>query len=178
MVVFLQIIPEGILERFKGEFPREIKLETQNRRSYKIGVAENKLDTCYNQKLVFSVGWGKFVETFGLQTGDTIVLIYNGNSQFSVIIFDKFGCEKALSVVVDPVPPPLQERRAYGTDTVRSSHFHPQPLQRQPFIAVNGLPVESPPTEGQWCVQMEMDKSCQGSRAAINTPPSESSGLS
>ncbi|VAI69826.1 unnamed protein product [Triticum turgidum subsp. durum] len=108
------VIPEGILQRFKGEFPREIKLETQNRRSYKIGVTENKLDICYNQKLVFSVGWGKFVETFGLQAGDTIVLIYNGNSQFSVIIFDKHGCEKAISVIVDPVPPPVQERRPYG----------------------------------------------------------------
>ncbi|KAF7106480.1 hypothetical protein CFC21_107206 [Triticum aestivum] len=171
------IIPEGILERFKGEFPREIKLETQNRRSYKIGVAENKLDTCYNQKLVFSVGWGEFIETFGLQTDDMIVLIYNGNSQFSVIIFDKHGCEKALSVIVDPVPPPVQERRPYGTDIVKSSHFHSQPMQRQPFIVVNGLPVESPPTEGQWRAQLEMDKSCQGSMAAINTPPSESSGL-
>lgn len=49
------IIPEEFLQRFKGEFPREMILETQNCRSYVIGVAKN------NGNLVLTVGWGKFV---------------------------------------------------------------------------------------------------------------------
>ncbi|KAI4985517.1 hypothetical protein ZWY2020_018147 [Hordeum vulgare] len=112
------IVPKEFLQRFKGEFPREMILETQNRRSYKIGVAKN------NGKLVFTVGWGKFVETLGLKRADTIVFRYNGNSQFNVIIFDEDGCEKASSVFLDPSPPPVQERRTSATDTVKSSHVH------------------------------------------------------
>ncbi|KAI5016066.1 hypothetical protein ZWY2020_005913, partial [Hordeum vulgare] len=118
LVVSLQIVPKEFLQRFKGEFPREMILETQNRRSYKIGVAKN------NGKLVFTVGWGKFVETLGLKRADTIVFRYNGNSQFNVIIFDEDGCEKASSVFLDPSPPPVQERRTSATDTVKSSHVH------------------------------------------------------
>nr|XP_045084692.1 putative B3 domain-containing protein Os08g0325100 [Aegilops tauschii subsp. strangulata] len=152
------IIPEEFVRRFKGEFPREMILETKNRCSYIIGVAKNK------EKLVLTVGWGKFVETFGLEMGDTIVFRYNGNSQFSVIIFDKLGCEKALSVVPDLFPPPVQERCTNATDTVKSS----QPIQMQPFGRVNGLPVESPPTKRQRHFQMEVDESCQGKITAIN----------
>ncbi|KAM3261068.1 hypothetical protein ACQJBY_052000 [Aegilops geniculata] len=147
------IIPEEFVLRFKSEFPREMILETKNRCSYIIEVAKNK------EKLVLTVGWGKFVETFGLEMGDTIVFRYNGNSQFSVIIFDKLGCEKALSVVPDLFPPPVQERCTNATDTVKSSQ---QPIQMQPFGTVNGLPVESPPTKRQRHFQMEMDESCQG----------------
>ncbi|XP_044396896.1 putative B3 domain-containing protein Os08g0325100 [Triticum aestivum] len=162
------IIPEEFVRRFKGEFPREMILETKNRCSYIIGVAKNK------EKLVLTVGWGKFVETFGLEMGDTIVFRYNGNSQFSVIIFDKLGCEKALSVVPDLFPPPVQERCTNATDTVKSS----QPIQMQPFGRVNGLPVESPPTKRQRHFQMEVDESCQGKITAINISSAEPSGES
>ncbi|XP_044383391.1 putative B3 domain-containing protein Os03g0621600 isoform X3 [Triticum aestivum] len=84
------IIPEVFVQRFKGEFPREMILETQNCHSYVIGVAKN------NGNLVLTVGWGKFVGTFGLEMGDTIVFRYIGNSRFNVIIFDELGCEKAI----------------------------------------------------------------------------------
>ena len=78
-------------------------LETQKCHNYIIGVAKN------NGNLVLTVGWGKFVETFGLHMGDTLVFRYNGNSQFNVIIFDELGCEKASSVFLDPFPPPVQK---------------------------------------------------------------------
>uniref|UniRef100_A0A8I6Y317 TF-B3 domain-containing protein n=1 Tax=Hordeum vulgare subsp. vulgare TaxID=112509 RepID=A0A8I6Y317_HORVV len=127
-------------------------LETQNRRSYKIGVAKN------NGKLVFTVGWGKFVETLGLKRADTIVFRYNGNSQFNVIIFDEDGCEKASSVFLDPSPPPVQERRTSATDTVESSHVH--------------TPMESPR------LKMEMDMSCQDNNTVISISSCDSSGES
>ena len=79
-------------------------LETQKCHNYIIGVAKN------NGNLVLTVGWGKFVGTFGLEMGDTIVFRYIGNSRFNVIIFDELGCEKVSSVYVDPSPPPVQER--------------------------------------------------------------------
>ncbi|XBH73337.1 hypothetical protein VPH35_100454 [Triticum aestivum] len=127
------IISEEFVRRFKGEFPREMILETKNRCSYIIAVAKNQ------EKLVLTVGWGIFVKTFGLEMGDTILFRYNGNSQFSVIIFDTLGYEKALSVV----------------DLLRLfSHLHPQPIQMV-------LP-ESPPTKRQRHFQMEVDESCQG----------------
>ncbi|XBI84862.1 hypothetical protein VPH35_093084 [Triticum aestivum] len=149
------VIPKEYVQRFKGEFPREMILETQNRRSYVIKVAEN------NGKSVLTVGWGKFVETFGLHMGDTLVFRYNGNSQFNVIIFDELGCEKASSVFVDPFPPPMQKRCTSTTDTVKSSHFHHEAIQTQPFSIGKGMPMESPRS------QMEIDKPCQDNNTVI-----------
>ena len=130
--------------------------------------------------------------------GDTIVLRYNGKSKFTVIIFDKLGCENALSAVVDPDPvlALVQERHTNATESVNrsnidprsaqkqspvesmnTSHVLPQPMEMQPSTSrVNGMPMESPPAEGQRPLQM--DKSCQGNMTPINVPSSESSGLS
>jgi hypothetical protein len=188
--LLLQIIPEEFVKRFKGEIPREITLETKNHRIYIIGV------TKHHEKLVLAVGWGKFVETFGLQMGDTIICRYIGNSKFSVIIFDKLGCENALSVVVDPFLATVRERHIDATETVNRSNIHPlsaqvqppvesmntshalpQPMEMQPSThRVNGPPMESPPTKRQRRVQL--DKSCQGNMAQINNFFSESSGIS
>uniref|UniRef100_M8CAQ1 Putative B3 domain-containing protein n=1 Tax=Aegilops tauschii TaxID=37682 RepID=M8CAQ1_AEGTA len=160
------IVPKEFVQRFKGEFPREMILETQNRRSCKIGVAKN------NGKLVFTVGWGKFVETFGLEMDDTILFRYNGNSQFNVIIFDEDGCEKASSVFLDPSPPPVQERCRSATDTVKSSHVHAQAIQTQSFSIVKGTPMGSPR------FKMEMGKSCEDNNTVISISSCESSGES
>jgi hypothetical protein len=183
-----QIIPEEFIKRFKGEIPGEINLETKNRCIYMIRVAKHQ------EKLVLTEGWGKFVQTFGLQMGDTIVFRYNGNSKFSVIIFDKRGCENALSIAVDPCLDPVQERHTDATDTVNRSNIHPQscqmqssvesmntshvlpqPMEIQPSASrVNGMPMESPPVERQR--RLQMDKSCQANMTTINIS-SESSGL-
>lgn len=152
------IIPEEFVKRFKGEIPGKITLETKNHCSYIIGVTKQQ------EKLVLTAGWGNFVETFALQMGDTIVFRYNGNSKFSVIIFDNLGCENALSVVVDPFVAPAQER-------------YTKPMERQtPTSRVNGPLMElmeSPPTKRQR--RLQTDKSCQGNMAAINNFSSESS---
>jgi hypothetical protein len=191
--LLLQIIPEEFVKRFKGEIPGKITLETKNHCSYIIGVTKQQ------EKLVLTAGWGNFVETFALQMGDTIVFRYNGNSKFSVIIFDNLGCENALSVVVDPFVAPAQERYTKVIKTVNCSNIHPQsaqmqspvesmntsyvppqPMERQtPTSRVNGPLMElmeSPPTKRQR--RLQTDKSCQGNMAAINNFSSESSGLS
>jgi hypothetical protein len=49
--------------------------------------------------------------------GDSLILKYNGNSQFDVIIFDNLGREKALSVVLDPFMNQVQDRRS-GTHEI------------------------------------------------------------
>ncbi|KAM0861644.1 hypothetical protein ACQ4PT_045752 [Festuca glaucescens] len=111
------IIPEELVRHLKGEIPEKIKLQTRNDQSHIIAVAKNQ------EKLVLTVGWSQFVESYDLQMGDTIIFKYNGNSEFSVIIFDKLGCEKALSAVVDPFLPPVQERRTNATETVKKDSF-------------------------------------------------------
>jgi hypothetical protein len=103
---FLQIVPEELLRRFKGEIPAEIELETRKGDSHTIVVARNQ------EKLVLTVGWSQFVEIYDLHMGDSIILKYNGNSKFSVIIFDNLGREKALSVVLDPFISQVQNRRS------------------------------------------------------------------
>ncbi|XP_073355501.1 B3 domain-containing protein Os08g0324300-like [Aegilops tauschii subsp. strangulata] len=107
MVFFgqLQIIPEEVVRRFKSEIPGEIKLETRNGYSHTIVVAKNQ------ENLVLTVGWRQFVENYDLQMDDSLIFRYKGNSQFSVMIFDKLGREKALSVVPAPFLPQVQDRR-------------------------------------------------------------------
>lgn len=110
------IIPEELLRRFKGEIPGEIELETRKGDSHIIVVAKNQ------EKLVLTIGWRKFVESYDLHMGDSLILKYNGNSQFDVIIFDNLGREKALSVVLDPFVTQVQDRRsdAYEIGSARS----------------------------------------------------------
>jgi hypothetical protein len=125
--LFLQTIPDDFLKRFRGEIPREIKLETRNGHSYTVEVAK------YPDKLVLGAGWGVFVETYNLQIDDSVVLRYNGNSQFNVIVFDRFGREKASSVVADnaALSTYVHERHLGTPETLGRSHGHPQPLGMQ-----------------------------------------------
>jgi hypothetical protein len=102
-----------------------MKLETQNGHSYTIGVAK------YPDKLVLREGWGAFVETYDLHTDDCMVFRYKGDSKFDVIVFDRFGLEKASSVIVDNAPPPpcARERHNSGTENSERSHGHSQPKE-------------------------------------------------
>lgn len=101
-----------------------IKLETRNGHSYTIGVAK------YPDKLVLQAGWGAFVKTFDLRMDDCVVFRYKGNSQFDVIVFDRFGREKASSVIADSAPP-VQKSHNSGTENFERSHSHSQPIEMQ-----------------------------------------------
>uniref|UniRef100_A0A8I6XCI9 TF-B3 domain-containing protein n=1 Tax=Hordeum vulgare subsp. vulgare TaxID=112509 RepID=A0A8I6XCI9_HORVV len=114
------IVPDEFLRRFRGEIPREINLETRNGHSYTIGVAK------YPDKLVLQAGWGVFVKTYDLRMDDCVVFRYKGNSQFDVIIFDRFGREKAFSVITENAPP-VQESYNSGTENLDRSHGHSSP---------------------------------------------------
>lgn len=108
-----QIIQKEFVQRFKGEIPGEIELETKNKCQYKIQVIKNQ-----EEQLVLAAGWGSFVQKFRLEMGDRIILFgYNGNSRFSVIILDELGREKASSVV-NLLPPRALERHTNGAETV------------------------------------------------------------
>ncbi|KAM3223914.1 hypothetical protein ACQJBY_057360 [Aegilops geniculata] len=98
------IIPKECVRCLKGEIPGEINLETRNRDSYTIKVAN------YEEKHVLREGWAQFVENFHLQLGDSLLFRYSGDSLFSIVMFDKLGREKASSVLVDPFPPQVQGR--------------------------------------------------------------------
>lgn len=121
------IIPHDFLRRFRGVIPKEIKLETRNGHSYTVQVAK------YPDKLVLGEGWGAFVETYHLQIEDSVVLRYNGNSQFNVIVFDRLGHEKASSVVADnaAVSTYVHERHIGNPETLGCSDGHPQPPEMQ-----------------------------------------------
>ncbi|KAL6637447.1 hypothetical protein ACP70R_025019 [Stipagrostis hirtigluma subsp. patula] len=89
------IIPDDMVECFRGEVPAQVSLETRNHNSYTVGV------TKYSEKIVFSAGWAAFVDTFDLNTDDSILFRYTGNFQFNVVVFNRFGCEEPLSVLED-----------------------------------------------------------------------------
>jgi hypothetical protein len=123
--LLLQIIPDDFLKRFRGEIPGEMTLETRNGHSYTIGVAK------YPDKLVLREGWRGFVETYDLHMDDCVVFRYKGDYKFDVIVFDRFGREKASSVIVDSGSPPpyAQERHTSGTENLERSHGHSQPME-------------------------------------------------
>ncbi|KQK14139.2 putative B3 domain-containing protein Os08g0325100 [Brachypodium distachyon] len=138
------IVPQEFVQRLKGEIRGEIKLETRNGYSYTIGVSKDQ------EELVFMAGWGKFVENFDLQMGESIIFRYNGSSQFSVTIFDKLGREKALSVIEDALPPHVLERHTDATENVSRSHGYPQAMQMQlPNDAMNRFCVHCQPMQMQ-----------------------------
>ena len=56
------------------------------------------------------MAWRQFIENYDLQIGDSLMFRYKGTSQFNVMIFDKLGREKALSVVLDPFLHGVQDR--------------------------------------------------------------------
>uniref|UniRef100_A0ACD5X269 Uncharacterized protein n=1 Tax=Avena sativa TaxID=4498 RepID=A0ACD5X269_AVESA len=139
------IITDDFLKRFRGEIPREIKLETRNGHSYTIGVAK------YPDKLVLREGWGVFVETYDLHMEDCVVFKYKGNSQFDVIVFDRFGREKASSVIVDnaPLPPHVQEGHNSSTEHVERSPGHSQPMEAPSPTEYNNSSGRHHPTRVQ-----------------------------
>uniref|UniRef100_A0ACD5X4V1 Uncharacterized protein n=1 Tax=Avena sativa TaxID=4498 RepID=A0ACD5X4V1_AVESA len=140
-------VPDDFLKRFRGEIPREIKLEARNGHSYTVEVAKN-LD-----KLVLRAGWGTFVETYHLQIEDSVVLRYNGNSQFKVIVFDRFGREKASSVVADnaALSTYVQESHIGAPETLDLSRGHSQlPEMRPPTENANGSQGHDQPV----CMQL------------------------
>ena len=130
-----QIIQKEFVQRFKGEIPGEIELETKNKCRYIIQVIKNQ-----EEQLVLAAGWGSFVQKFRLEMGDRIILFgYNGNSRFSVIILDQLGREKASSVV-DPLPPRALERHTNGAETV-SQHPSDGPVDCSPPLMLMPPPA-------------------------------------
>lgn len=140
------------MKRFKGEFPGEIKLETRNGESYCVGVVEQP------DKVSFLAGWGVFVKTYDLHTGDSLVFKYNGNSKFNVIILSRVGCEKAISVVRDEsVPVHVQKRSRDDIESVNPAHDHTETM-----------PIRSPRREIQALLQV--DCIVQGNKANLIFP--------
>lgn len=57
----------------------------------------------------FKEGWKEFVETHHVEEGDCLVFEYRGNSCFSVLIFDRSGCEREASYFVGIMNPVLRK---------------------------------------------------------------------
>lgn len=105
--------------------------------------------------------------------GDTIVFRYNGNSKFSIIIFDKLGCENALSVIVDPSLAHVQERHTNATETVNRSNIHPQPVQVQSNIEAvdRAMQVQSPVESLNNSHVLHQPVEIHPSTSRVNGPP-------
>ncbi|KAL6637450.1 hypothetical protein ACP70R_025022 [Stipagrostis hirtigluma subsp. patula] len=108
-------IPGELVERFRGEIPAQISLQTRNRNSHTVGV------TKYPDKIVFTAGWAALINTYDLHTDGSMLLRYTGDSQFNIIIFDQFGCEEPFSVLEDYacLPPYLLKRHIDATGTTK-----------------------------------------------------------
>ncbi|XP_077233164.1 B3 domain-containing protein Os01g0723500-like isoform X2 [Tasmannia lanceolata] len=81
-------IPPAFVRRFNGKLLNKSILKNPTGKFWHVKVERIGND------LFFQEGWQNFVKDNSLQTGDFLVLEYDGNSEFDVLIFGKSGCEK------------------------------------------------------------------------------------
>ncbi|XP_024161386.1 B3 domain-containing protein LOC_Os12g40080 [Rosa chinensis] len=78
-------MPTAFVNDFNG--PALCKLRGPNGKCWDVKLEEK------NNDLFFHKGWKKFVKDNYLEEGDFLVFNYDGNSLFSVTIYDKSACE-------------------------------------------------------------------------------------
>ncbi|KAI3968337.1 hypothetical protein MKW92_052326 [Papaver armeniacum] len=83
-------IPVNFIEKFNGVIPYDSILRSP------LGCWNVKVREEENGSLTFRKGWPDFVESHYLRHEDFVTVKYIGNSQFSVKLYDKNGCEKVF----------------------------------------------------------------------------------
>ncbi|RZC63135.1 hypothetical protein C5167_024880 [Papaver somniferum] len=83
-------IPVNFIEKFNGVIPYDSMLRSP------LGCWNVKVREEEDGSLSFRKGWSDFVESHYLRHEDFVTVKYIGNSQFSVKLYGKNGCEKVL----------------------------------------------------------------------------------
>ncbi|XP_056684700.1 B3 domain-containing transcription factor VRN1 [Spinacia oleracea] len=80
-------IPEKFVRKFRKELSTTSILKVPSGEAQKVAIVKE------GNKLWFQNGWQEFVEYFSINYGFLILFKYEGNSNFSVHIFDPTACE-------------------------------------------------------------------------------------
>lgn len=81
-------VPSKFVEHLEDRTSRSLSLIGPSGNIWHVDMIE------YNGHLFFRDGWPTFVKDHSIQCGDTLVFRYDGNSNFTVQIFDQSSCEK------------------------------------------------------------------------------------
>ncbi|KAK2975946.1 hypothetical protein RJ640_013438 [Escallonia rubra] len=84
----LERIPFGFLKHMSDETSGSVSLMGSSGNTWEVNLMKN------NESLFFNKGWSSFVKDHFAELWDFIVFKYDGNSHFTVKVFDKSGCEK------------------------------------------------------------------------------------
>lgn len=138
----LLTIPEKVSRNLKKKLLETVSLQYMECRSYS-----------NDNALYFSHAWPEFVKIYLLKENDMVIIKYNGDSRFDVLMFDgQSQCEKAASYFVrkcghtDNIRG-CQTKRANSVEVIpTSSHSYVEgtPLKKTTNDDINKTPVEQP----------------------------------
>ncbi|KAH9620992.1 hypothetical protein KSS87_001589 [Heliosperma pusillum] len=81
-------VPSKFIKHLKGRTSGSLSLIGPSGNSWHVDLIDQ------NGHLFFNSGWPTFVNDHSLQCGDSLVFRYDGNSRFTIQIFDESSCEK------------------------------------------------------------------------------------
>ncbi|XP_077233162.1 putative B3 domain-containing protein At5g66980 isoform X2 [Tasmannia lanceolata] len=135
-------IPPAFVRHFNGKLLNKSILKNPTGKFWHVKVERIGND------LFFEEGWQNFVKDNSLQTGDFLVLEYDGNSEFDVLIFGKSGCEKedALADMYwgGHCPNKLEElkkEKVMGSPPCKISNYRPKKIEDLQKERVLGSPL-------------------------------------
>ncbi|KAK2976312.1 hypothetical protein RJ640_003028 [Escallonia rubra] len=87
-------------------YSRSVSLMGSSGNTWEVNLMKN------NESLFFNKGWSSFVKDHFAELWDFIVFKYDGNSHFTVKLFDKSGCEKETAFLAKCSQDALKRRRS------------------------------------------------------------------
>ncbi|KAK2968949.1 hypothetical protein RJ640_029756 [Escallonia rubra] len=81
-------VPLSFLKHMSDETSRSVSLMGPSGNTWEVNLMKN------NENLFFNKGWSTFLKDHFAELWDFFVFKYDGNSHFTVKVFDKTGCEK------------------------------------------------------------------------------------
>lgn len=82
LIRYLQRIPDNFVKKFKDELSVAVALTVPDGHVWRVGLRK------VSDKIWFQDGWQEFVERYYIRIGYFLVFRYEGNSAFSVYIFN------------------------------------------------------------------------------------------
>ncbi|KAK7857185.1 b3 domain-containing transcription factor vrn1 [Quercus suber] len=112
MFVFLQWIPKKFISEYGGHLSDMAFLTIPNGTKWKVKLTKSDGEVCFGN------GWCEFASSHALALGHLLVFRYEGNSEFSVLIFDAIATEieypaaELRDCTGEKPPVPLPHKRA------------------------------------------------------------------
>ncbi|KAL9671071.1 hypothetical protein QQ045_008635 [Rhodiola kirilowii] len=106
------VIPVMLVKTFPDKIVEKVTLKGPSGNVWEVGSKR------IGAEMFLLEGWDEFVSDHDVDEKSFLIFHYTGNSSFTVLIFEKNGCEKESAHFVEPrvksAPPPRKERNEKG----------------------------------------------------------------